>query len=994
VNHKASGLLRSASILAAVSALAAPIAAQTAPQPQVQSDTGATGAAPANPASTSGQPADQANPGDSLAADGKAIAEGAGSPGLQSATNAAAAPGARSGDGQEIVVTGTAIRGVAPVGSATLNIGRETIVQSGVRDAAALITQLPQGSGQGTTLANNGGRSAGVNLRGLGNNATLLLFDGHRTVAQGVQTIVPDPNTIPFGAIERVEVVTDGASAVYGSDAVAGVVNYILRRPFNGAEISARYTNTLYDEGSINAVISKTWGGGGILIAGTYEGNSRVSQGKIGRLRADLRPFGGNDNRFQATTLFSPNANGALINGNTVYGLPSGLNGRTPTTAEVLALRNNPSLVDGSDYTDYYTRRQRRSVVVRVQQDLDDLGEINVTGIYNRRTNFARGAGDGAFQAVAVAVPATSPYYVPGLGTGSQSVVYNFRVNNPDRALNRKDYENTGNILVDYKVGLFGDFRFSAAGGFGISKGCAVCQPQANTILTSTIAGAATASRFNPYLQGPQANAEGIFGVFIQKVRNKMFDFLPKIDGALFHLPAGDVRIAIGGEFTRTGYKQESDYTLNPTTTLQIFRYANSFRNVTSAFGEAFVPIFGPDNAIPGFQKLDLSLAVRHDRYSDFGTTTNPKVGLTWKPFGDLLLRGSYGTSFRAPTLAETNFNVVGAANRTFINNNLGNPAIPVTNTTNGTTLILNSTFRFAQLAPEQAKIFSLGTDYTPSFIPGLKLGATYYSVDYKDRISALPNPATALSNSATYALYQSFFTIAPQPSTCVNGSVNGNPGAPQYATYNPAYLPYLNARGSFPPTTANDCQLVGILDAATRNLGRVKQSGLDFTVNYRHDLSFATFTFDGAFTKVLKLKRNLLPGAPMYDALDTIGEQLSERGRASMGLTHGPLSGNIAANYLGSYLNNQTPTVNSIKLPDQKVPSWTTFDVNVSFAPDVDGGVFGGTRFTVSARNFTDKAPPTVLSSIAINGIPTAVDLSNHNVLGRILTFEISKKF
>ena len=116
-----------------------------------------------------------------------------------------------------------------------------------MRDAGSLISTLPQGSGLGNTLATNAGRGAGVNLRGLGNNATLLLFDGHRTVSQGIQNIGADPNIIPFGAIDRVEVVTDGASAVYGSDAVAGVVNYILRRPFDGAEVSARWTHTLYE---------------------------------------------------------------------------------------------------------------------------------------------------------------------------------------------------------------------------------------------------------------------------------------------------------------------------------------------------------------------------------------------------------------------------------------------------------------------------------------------------------------------------------------------------------------------------------------------------------------------------------------------------------------------------------------------------------------------------------------------------------------------------
>ena len=155
-----------------------------------------------------------------------------------------------------------------------------------------------------------------------------------------------------------------------------------------------------------------------------------------------------------------------------------------------------------------------------------------------------------------------------------------------------------------------------------------------------------------------------------------------------------------------------------------------------------------------------------------------------------------------------------------FYANNINLPGVTAGNgliNSAGQSLVLASSFRFAQLRPETAKIMSAGADYTPSFVPGLKVGVTYYSVDYKDRILSLPNANTALSSPEAFALYEPFFTPAPQPSTCVNGSANGNPGTPEYATYNPLYLPYLNAQGSFPPTTANDCNLIGIIDTSTR---------------------------------------------------------------------------------------------------------------------------------------------------------------------------------
>jgi iron complex outermembrane receptor protein len=181
---------------------------------------------------------------------------------------------------------------------------------------------------------------------------------------------------------------------------------------------------------------------------------------------------------------------------------------------------------------------------------------------------------------------------------------------------------------------------------------------------------------------------------------------------------------------------------------------------------------------------------------------------------------------------------------------------------------------------------------------------------------------------------------------------------------------------------------MVGILDTATRNLGRVQQSGLDFTLNYVKEVPFGVLSFNGAFTKILKLKRNLLPDTPLVSELDVIGEQVSARGRFVAGLTTGPFSGNVAMNYVGGYLNNQTPSVNKVKLPDQNVPAWTTFDLNLAYEPDVDGGLLAGTRVSLNMRNFTNKSAPVVLTATS------AADLNVHSVFGRITTIEVSKKF
>src|SRR6056300_878589 len=184
-----------------------------------------------------------------------------------------------SGAIEEIVVqgtaTGTGLRGVAPVGSQTLNITREDLLESPVRGTAEIISSLPQGSQDGSGVADgDGGNSSGeggINLRGLGGNASLQLLNGNRMAGQGVSSIGADPNAIPFAAIEQVEIVLDGASSVYGSDAVAGVVNFRMRDDFEGIDVSIRGQSGHYDEGKVEVVAGTTWDNANLMVGFSKE---------------------------------------------------------------------------------------------------------------------------------------------------------------------------------------------------------------------------------------------------------------------------------------------------------------------------------------------------------------------------------------------------------------------------------------------------------------------------------------------------------------------------------------------------------------------------------------------------------------------------------------------------------------------------------------------------------------------------------------------------
>src|SRR5262245_58114803 len=166
----------------------------------------------------------------------------------------------------EVVVTGTSIRGVAAVGSPSMELDREEMAATGLTTSGDLARSLPQVLSLGADesrlagaqdAAANTTRTSAINLRGIGNEATLLLLNGRRLAPNGVIKALYDPNQIPSAAIERMEVVVDGASAVYGSDAVAGVVNLITRKKFDGAETSARYGS---GDGIDQKIFSQSYG--------------------------------------------------------------------------------------------------------------------------------------------------------------------------------------------------------------------------------------------------------------------------------------------------------------------------------------------------------------------------------------------------------------------------------------------------------------------------------------------------------------------------------------------------------------------------------------------------------------------------------------------------------------------------------------------------------------------------------------------------------------
>ncbi len=185
--------------------------------------------------------------------------------------------------GKDIVVTGTSIKGVAPIGSNLVSVGQATIEKTAPINVSQLVNTVP-------AITTSGSLAQGENaysyyspqihsLAGSSSNTTLVIMDGLRLPGGGTQFAQTDPNIIPVSAVERVEVLADGASSVYGSDAVAGVVNFITRRTYDGLEVNARYGFAdNYHNYDINGIWGTKWDTGGVYIAGSYSKGSTLYQ--------------------------------------------------------------------------------------------------------------------------------------------------------------------------------------------------------------------------------------------------------------------------------------------------------------------------------------------------------------------------------------------------------------------------------------------------------------------------------------------------------------------------------------------------------------------------------------------------------------------------------------------------------------------------------------------------------------------------------------------
>lgn len=870
-----------------------------------------------------------------------------------STPGAAVSPGESSD--AEIVVTGTNLRGVPPVGSAQISLGEGDFTVAGATSTAQLLQQVPQianvgisdGSRAQSGGAVNGSYITSINLRNLGANATLTLFDGRRVVPMGLTGIGVDPAAIPTVMLQRVDIVADGASAVYGSDAVAGVVNLIPTRRAEGLRLTVRKGfGEDYGDFLIGAVAGHRWSSGQISLGYEFAHRSNLSGADRDFFSANLSARGGADTR---PTTCNP---GTIVMGGVTYAIPAG--GVTQATAGSL-VPGSANICDINKTQDLLPRTRRHSVAFTFDQSIGDTVDVFAQGFYmDRKVLYTPSP-----QTSLLTVDSTSPFFVRPPGSTADSATIAYALTNVPLNVN-DGRTRVGQINYGVRIGLPADFQLSLTGGYGESKDDALT---ANGVNTFALNAAIQAGTFNPYDPNSVPARSGYNILFSVASRLRLETYEAKIDGTLFALPGGDVAAAVGYQ-----HQILSQHTLNLLGPEGSPSFGSDVgRKIDSFYAELQVPIIGDSNSAAGFHSLTLNAAVRHDKYRDIDAqTTNPKFGINWSPFAGVTLKGSYGTSFRAPNFTE----IYGTGVSTFY-------ALPLVDPACGNCLVKSVAYvgPTPNIKPETATTWSVGIDITPEAIPNFRASINYFNVKYDNLITSY------LSDFGILRLEQQ---LAPL------GIIVRNPTPAFLASFSCAPFPSCPVRAVVGGVSPDLDNVTIFHDARPANLASQHAQGIDFDVGYRVPTASGEVRIGAAGSYFLSYKTRVVPGAPSIDQLNDIFNPLRFRVRGSLQWQQGGLEAGAFLNYVNSYKNTS-------RLPAETIGDYATVDLHLAYSfPESGGGGTRGLTIGVDVANLFDRDPP--FANLPVSAPPSSFgggfDSTASNPVGRVISLSLIKKF
>ena len=974
---------------------------------------------------------------------------------------------------EAVTVTGTNIRGAVTVGSHVATVGQAEIQALAPVSVSQVLSSLPQLSNSGTAPQGENTYSFYSpnihNLAASASNSTLVVVDGMRIPGGGSQWAEADPNIIPVVALQRVEVLADGASSIYGSDAVAGVVNFITRKSFDGIQFGGQVGFASgYNTANADMLWGTHWENGNVLVAASYTyGSNLALRDRPFASMGDYTSVGGNNQQSASCSPASihPTAPTAGAGATYFYAGPTGAGFANTQAARPCKL---------SIYGDVIPQVQRSNIMMKVTQDFfggrltvsdtlayNDLhtiqqngpGTISLAAAYSPAyaaiaANGRTGQGNPFFQAPTGA-PLTTTEQVSWVNLlsplpttrSTEDVIYN-RFN--------ASYNIDDNWHVDldwvlgqnnYTSGTYDAFCSSCAylalNGTALSGGSPTgtdISGRSVVALNTPLTTANALDVWNPV--GSNLTSANVIRSLssaqtITPIYNSTNQVRGSINGTLFALPGGDLKVALGGEvYVQHIIKDQIGVNnTGPSSSGAAFQRYRYHRVVQSGFAELQVPLISPEMNIPFVRKLAVDVSGRMDSFSDVGSVAVPKYAVDWDVNEDLKIRANYSQSFVAPpllSLGDPNYGYtyqggaalggqldsIPAANFPGIQNipgavctvngaatttpaSTGCPLVSVGNTagTGGITgtggnqgLERQYGGLFVNVKPETGFSWSTGFDYNPSWLNGLHTSVTLFNNTFKGAVNA-----AHIQQTANVPSLFKFFQVCNNGAGCTQAQVDT----------------FTNTGGGAITGTLPAGPVYYLYAHDETNFLYLRIQGIDFDASYDVDLGdYGTFHVGDYVTLFTQFKEGY-DGANYFSIKGTSGfngtfASLEYNTRLNLGWVLGPWGIDTFVNYMPGYHNWNSTSVtplaaNALGTPTagDKVGSWTTLDVNLSYS--FADGWLNGDQVYFHVNNLFNQNPPFINTTAngagASSGAAFGFNAFNASPIGRTINIGLRAK-
>lgn len=938
-----------------------------------------------------------------------------------------------------MVVTGSRMRGVEPPGATVLQLNELDFSNSARPSVTDMLRMLPQvlnfggdealvggASVQNSTLNTTYARS--INLRGLGASSTLVHVNGRRIAPSGAAAQLTDVSSIPLAAIERIEIHTEGASSVYGSDAVGGVVNLILKRRSEEIVSAGRYEHGDDIDGyQLSQLVGRTWQSGALTFTYAHRYRSRLlAADRPWLYDDDFSRYGDTDNRPLHSS--PPNISfdeSSVANAVRAYAVPYFETNSPLHLAQLDAASslNRQSIWRGRSVL---PEQRHHSFVLSAEQDIGRGIQAYLDAFFTRR-DFEQAMPNVAGTFATVSVPASNPYSPchPDNDAGNDlgiecvgravDVAYSSIVDlgtsvrtGHHSALHLStglQFE-AGEWLSDVSVTVSKNKTRRASNNYVNNAALAMAVGNSvdenGSIVPDGTPGALTlppgVPLLNPFCTGCNSKATADFMRSSQYLGSnyEQTSALLSSNGPIGELPGGSVRAAVGFEFRRDEFYSFNDLNTGlvyatPTNTELHRTGSTNARKLTSLFMELYVPIFGERNARPGLSVLELALSARRESYDDLGVQSNPRIGLRYAPTPSLAFTATYATSFRAPSLSDRD-------PRSTAQIGAGPPAggpytaeqLKIEHVDPGRQVfVIGRSGGNANLVPETATSWSGGLTWQPTFTPLTQLGLHYYSIEYNNRIDAPganAGPIAAITHPTGY--YDEFITYNPAffPERAArNGIVDGFDATTVAGFESLLQSLYSSADPPFAGTAPDPTSVVAVLDGRRSNAARLTTRGLDLSLRSAWSNRYGEWRFDAAANFVFEWKTAPSRNAPLVDSVDRIFNPVSKQATAQLTWQRDPWTIVATSRYTGSYEND---TRGAASRP-MRVDDHLVHDLLAAYTfGDGANDLLDGVRVTFGVQNVLDESPPLALNTNIL------FDPQYASPIGRYWSVGISKRW